>query len=288
MARIVQAMLAKEKALAVALDELSAERWRMPMMGVDASYRFIGPQGEVGLLDLFEGRRQLMVYRFFYAEDVEGWPDAGCTGLLALRRQRHPSRAPQRPGHHVGLRIGDDPGSHRGLPRADRVGRRRLTELRSARHARVGRAVCEPYPSQLASVALPPRRLTELRSARHPRVGRAGVRALALAAGVRGVAVAIASHCDSETQTRVSYQADRKSFPFGSGIWLPSDYGTQAARRTLTSTTDKAAPPAAATHPNGDTTMKRSRLGTLAAAGAIAAATIMLAAPAASAKPRAY
>ena len=152
-----EAMLVKEKALTVARDELAAERRRMPIMRVDANYRFIGPQGEVGLLDLFEGRMQLMIYRFFYAEDVEGWPDAGCNGLLALRRQRHPSRAPQRPGHHVGLRIGDDPGSHRGLPRADRVGRRRLTELRSARHARVGRAVCEPYPSQLASVALPPR-----------------------------------------------------------------------------------------------------------------------------------
>ena len=72
----------------------------MPIMRVDANYRFIGPQGEVGLLDLFEGRMQLMIYRFFYAEDVEGWPDAGCNGLLALRRQRHPSRAPQRPVRH--------------------------------------------------------------------------------------------------------------------------------------------------------------------------------------------
>ncbi len=75
-----EAMLAKEKALTVARDELSAERRRMPMMRVDANYRFIGPQGEVGLLELFEGHRQLMVYRFFHAEDVEGWPDAGCTG----------------------------------------------------------------------------------------------------------------------------------------------------------------------------------------------------------------
>jgi predicted dithiol-disulfide oxidoreductase (DUF899 family) len=75
-----EAMLAKEKALTAARDELSAERRRMPMMRVDADYRFIGPRGEVGLLDLFEGRRQLMIYRFFYAEDVEGWPDAGCDG----------------------------------------------------------------------------------------------------------------------------------------------------------------------------------------------------------------
>ena len=211
-----EAMLAKEKALAVALDELSAERRRMPMMRVDASYRFIGPQGEVGLLDLFEGRRQLMVYRFFYAEDVEGWPDAGCTGLLPLRRQRHPSRAPQRPRHHVRS-------SRRRRPRLAL----RPTESGSHRQAKVDRVAISSTST-----------------------GRAcGVRALPLAAGVRGVAAAIASHCDSETfRPGFAYPADRKSFPFGSGIWLPSDYGTQPARRTLTSTTDKAASLGAATH----------------------------------------
>ena len=50
------------------------------MMRVEADYRFVGPQGEVGLLDLFEGRRQLIVYRFFYAPDVEGWPEGACIG----------------------------------------------------------------------------------------------------------------------------------------------------------------------------------------------------------------
>jgi predicted dithiol-disulfide oxidoreductase (DUF899 family) len=74
------ALLTKEKALTAGRDELSAERRRMPMMRVDTDYRFVGPQGEVGLLDLFEGRRQLIIYRFFYAPDVEGWPKGGCTG----------------------------------------------------------------------------------------------------------------------------------------------------------------------------------------------------------------
>ena len=52
-------------------------------MRVDTNYRFVGPAGEVSLLDLFEGRRQLIVYRFFYAPDVEGWPEgaarSGCS-----------------------------------------------------------------------------------------------------------------------------------------------------------------------------------------------------------------
>ncbi|MCO1661083.1 DUF899 domain-containing protein [Pseudonocardia humida] len=75
-----EAMLAKEKALTRARDALAAERRRMPMTPVEADYRFVGPDGEVGLLDLFAGRRQLVLYRFFYQPDVDGWPDKGCGG----------------------------------------------------------------------------------------------------------------------------------------------------------------------------------------------------------------
>src|SRR4029453_18796595 len=59
-------MLAKEKALTRAKDALAAERRRMPWMAVEKAYRFEGPDGPATLLDLFEGRRQLIVYRFFY------------------------------------------------------------------------------------------------------------------------------------------------------------------------------------------------------------------------------
>ena len=52
----------------------------MPWMAVEKDYRFEGPDGPVSLLDLFEGRRQLIVYRFFYDPDVAGWPERGCTG----------------------------------------------------------------------------------------------------------------------------------------------------------------------------------------------------------------
>ncbi|WP_143262024.1 DUF899 family protein, partial [Allokutzneria sp. NRRL B-24872] len=48
--------LAREKELTRAFDQLSAERRRLPMVRVDKDYRFTGPDGEVGLLDLFEGR----------------------------------------------------------------------------------------------------------------------------------------------------------------------------------------------------------------------------------------
>jgi len=73
-------MLVKEKAFSRAPDALAAERRRMPWMLVDKDYRFEGPDGSMSLLDLFEGRRQLIVYRAFFEPGVFGWPDHGCRG----------------------------------------------------------------------------------------------------------------------------------------------------------------------------------------------------------------
>ncbi|WP_245234088.1 DUF899 family protein [Mycobacterium sp. PS03-16] len=73
-------LLAEEKALMKARDALAAKRRRLPMTRVRSDYRFIGPDGEVDLVGLFAGRRQLIVYRFFYAPDVENWPDGACSG----------------------------------------------------------------------------------------------------------------------------------------------------------------------------------------------------------------
>src|SRR5215207_7937414 len=73
-------LLAKEKELTRARDALAAERRRMPRMAVDRDYRFEGPEGPASLLDLFDGRRQLVVYRFFYEPGVKGWPERGCPG----------------------------------------------------------------------------------------------------------------------------------------------------------------------------------------------------------------
>ncbi|MBN8840039.1 MAG: DUF899 domain-containing protein [Sphingomonadales bacterium] len=74
------AMLVKEKALVRARDALAADRRRMPWMAVDKDYVFDGPDGAASLLDLFAGRRQLIVYRAFFEPEVFGWPDHGCRG----------------------------------------------------------------------------------------------------------------------------------------------------------------------------------------------------------------
>src|ERR1700732_4251052 len=75
-----QQMLVKEKALTRARDVLAAERRRMPWMAVEKAYVFEGPQGKVSLLDLFKGRRQLIVYRAFFEPGVFGWPEHACRG----------------------------------------------------------------------------------------------------------------------------------------------------------------------------------------------------------------
>src|SRR6478735_850074 len=73
-------LLVKEKALTCARDALAAERRRMPWTAVEKAYEFDGPTGKVSLLDLFEGRRQLIVYRAFFEPGVFGWPEHGCRG----------------------------------------------------------------------------------------------------------------------------------------------------------------------------------------------------------------
>jgi predicted dithiol-disulfide oxidoreductase (DUF899 family) len=81
------AMLVKEKELTRARDALAAERRRMPWMAVDREYEFDGPAGKASLLDLFDGRRQLVVYRFFFEPGVAGWPERGCVGCSFLADQ---------------------------------------------------------------------------------------------------------------------------------------------------------------------------------------------------------
>src|SRR5262245_43202620 len=73
-------LLVKEKELTRARDAMAAVRRRMPWMAVEQDYAFDSPKGKVTLLDLFEGRRQLIVYRAFYEPGVFGWPDHACRG----------------------------------------------------------------------------------------------------------------------------------------------------------------------------------------------------------------
>ncbi|MER6709499.1 DUF899 domain-containing protein [Streptomyces sp. NPDC006129] len=67
-------LLVKEKALTRARDALNAERRGLPMVEVGEEYVFEGGDGKATLLDLFEGRQQLVVYHFMFAPE---W-DAGC------------------------------------------------------------------------------------------------------------------------------------------------------------------------------------------------------------------
>src|SRR5688572_26500186 len=82
-----QELLVKEKELTRARDALAAERRRMPRMAVEKEYTFEGQDGPASLHDLFEGRRQLIVYRFFYEPGVAGWPERGCGGCSFLADQ---------------------------------------------------------------------------------------------------------------------------------------------------------------------------------------------------------
>jgi predicted dithiol-disulfide oxidoreductase (DUF899 family) len=87
-----QQMLVKEKALMRARDALAAERRRMPWMAVEKAYEFEGPRGKVSLVDLFEGRRQLIVYRAFFEPGVSRWPERACIGCSMLTDQvAHPA-----------------------------------------------------------------------------------------------------------------------------------------------------------------------------------------------------
>jgi len=74
---------AKEKEATKARDALSAERRRLPMVRIEKEYVVDGPGGKASLLDLFEGRRQLIVYHFMFGPGQE----VGCDGCSMVADQ---------------------------------------------------------------------------------------------------------------------------------------------------------------------------------------------------------
>ena len=70
-------LLQEEKELTRRATELAARRRRQPMLELETGYEFDGPAGRVRLPDLFEGRRQLLLYHFWFPEDGE--PCTGCS-----------------------------------------------------------------------------------------------------------------------------------------------------------------------------------------------------------------
>ena len=72
-------LLAKEKAMTRARDELSTKRRNLPMVEIDKDYVFDGPDGKVRLIDMFDGRSQLILYHFMFDPDWE----EGCPSCTA-------------------------------------------------------------------------------------------------------------------------------------------------------------------------------------------------------------
>jgi predicted dithiol-disulfide oxidoreductase (DUF899 family) len=90
-------LLVKEKELTHARDALAAQRRRMPWLAVDREYELDGPEGRVTLLDLFDSRRQLIVYRAFFEPGVSGWPEHACIGCSMVADQvAHPAHLNER------------------------------------------------------------------------------------------------------------------------------------------------------------------------------------------------
>lgn len=76
-------LLVQEKELTKARDRVNTLRRQLPMVRMDKEYEFVGPGGPVRLLDMFEGRRQLIVHHFMWTYDfdangVEHPRDIGC------------------------------------------------------------------------------------------------------------------------------------------------------------------------------------------------------------------
>lgn len=81
-------LLKKEKDLTRQRDRLNAERRRLPMVEIEKNYVFDGPDGEASLLDLFEGRRQLILYHFMFGPSA----DEGCDGCsMVVDNMGHPA-----------------------------------------------------------------------------------------------------------------------------------------------------------------------------------------------------
>ena len=82
-----QDLLAKEKAFTRMRDELSRQRREMPWEAVEKAYVFDGPDGEVTLAELFDGRSQLIVYHFMFGPDWE----EGCKSCSYLADHFNPA-----------------------------------------------------------------------------------------------------------------------------------------------------------------------------------------------------
>ena len=130
-----------------AQDALAAERRRMPWMAGGGDVRIRRSRRHGSLLDLFAGRRQLIVYRAFFEPGVHGWPEHACPGCSMLADQvAHPAHLNARDTTLVFVSRGPQ-AEHRPAEGQDGLGhpvvhdhrrfRLRLRRGRMARHQRL-------------------------------------------------------------------------------------------------------------------------------------------------------
>lgn len=80
------ALLVAEKEATRTLDALAAQRRRLPMVAFEQPYVFEGPSGKKSLAELFEGKRQLLVYQF-----MDNGPDKFCPGCTKVMNNLPPA-----------------------------------------------------------------------------------------------------------------------------------------------------------------------------------------------------
>jgi predicted dithiol-disulfide oxidoreductase (DUF899 family) len=91
-------LLAREKKHTREQDALATERRRLPMFLIEKEYAFEGPEGKVSLLDLFNGRKQLIIYHFMYHEE----DDSFCNGCsMMVDNMGHPAHLNARDASRV-------------------------------------------------------------------------------------------------------------------------------------------------------------------------------------------
>ena len=147
-----RALLEKEKDLTRQRDRLNTERRELPMVEVTKPYEFEGPDGMLSLLDLFEGRPQLIVYHFMFHPD---WED-GCPSCSAGTDELAPGFI-----EHLNIRDttyalvsrAPSPSSSGGRPR--RAGRSRGTPPTTATSATTSAPPSTPHAASTSSTTAP-------------------------------------------------------------------------------------------------------------------------------------
>ena len=169
-----ETLLAKEKEATRAQDALAAERRRQPMVRVEKDYEFDGPEGKVRLVDLFEGRRQLIVYHFMFGPNQDG--SRAATAVRSSPTRSTP-RASACPRYLLRTRLASAACEARVLQGADGLAgplvllaRERL-QRRPRRLARAASARPLPGRRELRAQRLPPRRRSGLSDLLHRRTG---------------------------------------------------------------------------------------------------------------------